>query len=351
MRILFLTEDLSSNSLGRTYALWLLAESQDWASSVVSTKGREVWSPLSGTPFADACLLMTSADLANCVDEYDLIVACKPLKGSLGIALAVSSGGSIPLIVDIDDPDLEAMMRLGRPMERLARIVRRPGRALRDSRLRRESLRRPSIVSNPWLAARYGGAVIPHARRDPGIGAAHASRNPVIAFIGTNRPHKGIDILRRAVAGLQEDRVRLVVTDAPPPDARPWESWVGSTSIADGIELVRQADIVAIPSLRTRQSEGQLPAKLMDAMLLERAVIVSDVEPMRWAVGNGGLVVAPGSVVELRDALKSLTDPEIRSRISKLGRERALEEFTVAALSDRFADACLSAMAVKEDRW
>jgi glycosyltransferase involved in cell wall biosynthesis len=201
----------------------------------------------------------------------------------------------------------------------------------------------PCLVSNPWLQSRYGGTLIPHAREDVGAGRRATSRQPLIAFVGTNRQHKGMGVLRAAVDTLQSRGFTLVVTDTRPPDAKPWESWIGSTSFAEGMEVVRSADIVAIPSLRNRHSEGQLPAKLIDAMLLARAVVVTDVEPMPWAVAGTGLVVPAGSRDQLVKSLARLVDPALRDRLGLSARERALREFTVASLAGRFRDACLLA--------
>lgn len=344
MQIVFFTESLAENSLGRTYSLWLLARSLGWRPRVLSVAGDSIWSPLKGSEFAESCELVSPAEAAQIVAaNTDLIVACKPLAQSLGVAIEVARDRQVPILVDVDDPDLEALLRIGRPAQRVARAVRRPGRTARDLRLRREVMRRPCLVSNPWLQARYGGTLIPHARSDIGAGTQSESTTPHLVFVGTNRPHKGVRVLREAVASLKDSGFTLTVTDTPPDDAKPWESWVGTTSLDDGVELVRRADIIAIPSLRTRQAEGQLPAKLIDAMLLGRAVVVTDVEPMPWALGRTGIVVPAGSSQALASALYSLRDAGVRRQLGDSARVRALEEFTVGALASRFEAACYRA--------
>ena len=236
MRVTFFTETLDSNSIGRTYSLWLLAQRLGWSTEVLTTRGDQMWQPLRGTSFADDCSRVSPERTASAIHpETDLIIACKPLQDSLGTALAASQKRRLPLLVDVDDPDLEALLRVGRPFERVARSIRRPGRTARDLRLRREAMRLPCIVSNPWLQARYGGTVIPHARPDIGAGFSSGSTTPKLAFVGTHRPHKGVSVLRAAVASLQESGFTLVVTDVPPEDAMPWETWTGPTSLEEGV--------------------------------------------------------------------------------------------------------------------
>ena len=350
MQLTFITESLSSNSLGRTYSLWLLAQSLGWKATVLSVQGEAVWRPVEGSSFEADCHRVSVGELTKAVPTAtDLIIACKPLTASLGLALKVSAAARKPLLVDVDDPDLEARMRTGHPIQMIARAMRRPVRAVRDLNLRRNAISLPTIVSNPWLQARYGGRIVPHARDDQGSGEYSASRAPHLAFVGTNRRHKGVDLLRTAVAGLQDQRFTLSITDDAPADAKPWENWLGQTSFQTGMTLVKDADIVAIPSLRTRHSEGQLPAKLIDAMLLGRPVVVSDVEPLPWAAGDGGLVIRSGSVFDLRGALLELQDPARREQMGRAGRARALRIFATGAVRGAFERACLEAIASRTE--
>jgi len=350
MQLTFITESLSSNSLGRTYSLWLLAQSLGWKATVLSVRGGQIWGPVKGSNFAADCRRVSVDELAQAVPAgTDLIVACKPLMDSFGLALKVSAACGKPLLLDVDDPDLEARMRTGRPVQMIARAMRRPVRAVRDLSLHRNAMSLPTIVSNPWLQARYGGHIVPHARDDQGSGVYSSSRAPHLAFVGTNRRHKGVDLLRDAVAELQDQGFTLSVTDNAPANANPWENWLGQTSFDAGMKLVRDADIVAIPSLRTRHSEGQLPAKLIDAMLLGRPVVVSDVAPLPWAAGDGGLVIRSGSVSDLRSALLQLQDPARREQVGRAGRARALRMFATDAVSGAFERACLEAAASRTE--
>jgi glycosyltransferase involved in cell wall biosynthesis len=201
-------------------------------------------------------------------------------------------------------------------------------------------------VSNPTLAEWYGGAVVPHARNDSGEGAPHVAERISIVFVGTNRPHKGILQLRAAVAELATAGVTLTITDTPPLDALQHERWVGGTSLQQGVELVKSSDVVVIPSVgNNRFAAGQLPVKIVDAMLAARAVLVSDLAPLEWAIGAGGLSFPAGNTEAMVRQLRSLMDPGYRATLGAAARERALNTFTVAAVSESFRNACERAVA------
>lgn len=351
MHVLFVTPDLSSNSLGRTYCLWRLAQHLGWTSDVVATEGETVWPPLEGSAFVAECHLLSGSDdevdaeLDRLARFCDVIVAVKPLRSSLGVADLVGRRVGIPVVVDIDDPDLSAALSLEHAGRRWAKAILKPRQSHRLRALLRLTRRHRVLVSNPVLQRIHGGTLIPHVRDDPGAGHPHVSNRLSVAFVGTNRRHKGARELRAAVAGLQDVLpVSLTVTDDPPGDARPWEDWIGMTGLARGVELVSASDVVVLPSRRTAFARGQLPAKLMDAMLAGRAVAVSDIEPMPWALGGTGLVIRPGSVASIRRALVQLSNPDLRRDLGDRARARALALFTVAAVAPAFAEALTAAV-------
>lgn len=342
MRIAIFTPDITSNSLGRTYCLWLLMRANGWETEVFAPRGGEIWGPLRGGDFATNCRAVDEDDpeLLAAVEAADLVLAVKPVETSFGRARRLARAAQRPLLLDVDDPDLEAALSWRRPLRRFAKGILKFSAVRKNTELKRLALQADTIVSNPVLQAIYGGPVVPHVRDDRGFGAPHTSSTPSIAFVGTNRKHKGVDILREAVANRQDLGITLKLTDDAPEDARPWEQWVGMTSFDEGLALVENADIVVIPSKDDGYAHGQLPAKLMDAMLAGRAVIVSDIEPMTWAVGSGGLTVEPSSVPALANALEILADPLVRRELGSRARRIALDLFTIEANSEPFREVC-----------
>lgn len=342
--VTLVTPSFDSNSLGRTHVLWRLASRSGYKVRVVSAGGGELWEPLAGDPMVHDCQGvgrgLSRAELAHAVRRSDLVIAVKPVPASFGAVEPIASRWRIPLIVDIDDADLPrlSMARL------IARQILKPRKYWGDTKVRSRVGRHSRLVSNPVLQNWHGGTVIPHARPETMRGAPHRNQDPVVAFVGTNRPHKGLPELRQAVERLQWAGVSLVVTDAAPVDARPWESWVGATTLAQGQEIVCNSDIVILPSHRTSWSEGQLPAKLVDAMMAGRAIGVSDIPPLTWAIGDAGRVIIPGDVDGIVDVIREYLNPRTRAQVGEAARRRAVSEFGEAVVSDRFRTACEAAI-------
>lgn len=343
LRLTLLTGSFGDTQILRAQSLAMIARRLGHVVTVVTTVTGDVIESLAGDPFARGLRQVTHAELHDVVrDETDVLCTVKALDVSLGLGERVARVCGTPLLADIDDPDIEVRtLSSDRTRSRNAYRMARRWRTLPDQlRLAVTARRTVTTVSNPVLQARWGGHVVPHARVDPGFGAAHVDRGPCVAFVGTLRRHKGTELLRQAVASLAADGWRLVVTAERPADARPWETWVGPLDgSVDGARLTAEADVVVVPSEDFSYSRGQLPLKLIDAMLMGRAVVVSDVGPLPWAVGGTGTVFRSGSLTSLVDALRPLRDPELRARHGARAREVAVRRYTVDQVAPAFQQA------------
>src|SRR5690606_39184047 len=135
-----------------------------WSVQVIAVEAGDIWGPLADSDFAADCRAVPRAELPRTVKEFeaDLLIACKPLPTSLGVALELVEIGQLPLMLDIDDPDLEYRLSTSEPVKALAKTVLRPRPSLEYRRLRRAARSLPTLVSNPWLQDIYGGTIIPH---------------------------------------------------------------------------------------------------------------------------------------------------------------------------------------------
>ena len=202
--------------------------------------------------------------------------------------------------------------------------------------------RHGTMVSNPALLHWYPNAtVIPHVR-PPRDMPAHVQRRVSVGFVGTPRRHKGVEILRDAVA---EAGMHLVITADPPIDARPNEEWVGETSFEKGLRIVETADIVALPSLEVTWGRAQFPVKVLDAMMSGRAIIASDVAPLRWATNGAAVLVPPGDPAALLSSLRRLADADVRQDLGQRAHAEALARFTPSAVAPTWGELLQAAAA------
>lgn len=342
LRLLLVTPNFENNSLGRTYCLWLLARHLGYSVRVVGVKGHHIWKPLANNDFAADCWVPGDSSTAVLLAELDrhvawseIVIAVKSLPSSFGVAIDACSRVGRPLILDVDDPDLEVRTSWLPWYERVARRVLKP-RYRQLLRLRRRMRDFPVMVSNPTLAVMHPGLIVPHVRPAGPDRLLSGTGETTVRFVGSPRGHKGAEELRSAVGALWHKGFRLEVTADAPGDAKPWETWLGFTDIAEGAALVAAADIIAVPSLDRSWARAQLPAKLMDAMMAGRAIVASDLPPIRWALGDSGLLVRPGDVEALIAALEQLGSRALRESLGESARARAVARYSVEAIAPAF---------------
>ena len=112
-----------------------------------------------------------------------------------------------------------------------------------------------------------------------------------------------------------------------------WVSLVGPIGSPSKNDLLSAADIFVCPSYR----EGS-PMSVMEALACGTPVVATRVGGLRDLVQSGetGLLVSPGDTLELAHAIQTLVDaPDLRKRMAKEARRRAVESWSQAALTDR----------------
>jgi glycosyltransferase involved in cell wall biosynthesis len=366
MRIDLIGANLASNAYGRTYLL---------AKVLARRHSVRVLGPLFGAdriwpPCDDGSLEVISLPgrdfpafwsdmrrLAGRVDA-DLTVAVKPRPASYGVALMARRRQGTPILLDIDDWDLAGVY--GRSRTRiLAGELARARSPYSNLWLRMLGARAGradavSVVSRE-LQTRFGGSLLPHGRDTAALDPARFDRaaaratlglppdGPLVMFLGTPRPHKGLEALAEAVAGLADIGARLAIVgaDAGDPYAaslqhlagprlqllgmRPW-SEIGATLAA--------ADAVALPQADLPFTRAQVPAKVFDAMAMARPVVATAVGDLPEILEGCGLLVPSGDGEGLRDALRQLlTDAELAGRLGAAARQRAIQRYSWDAMA------------------
>ena len=145
---------------------------------------------------------------------------------------------------------------------------------------------------------------------------------PTVLFLSRVERRKGLDVLIRAMAHLQDLGVRLVVAGEGPQlkeakelvDAlRVKAEFLGVLTEADVPRAYRAASVYCAPGLGG-ESFGIV---LVEAMAAGTAVVCSDLPGFRAVVGDAGVLVPPGDPNALAAALRSA----LTERSDDLGRK------------------------------
>jgi glycosyltransferase involved in cell wall biosynthesis len=300
------------------------------------------------------------------------VIVSKPRTTSLGLTLLAGVPAS-RMLLDIDDWELG----FGRPAKTpplFARVAQLASdvRSLidpvaLDSHVAQVVLDRAArhfphrIVSNTWLEARFGGAVLPHVRDtdflDPARVVEHSTRTELglngrswVGFIGTPRPHKGLESLIGALGRISDDGapgLLLAGVDQKDPyvvglvaDARTRLGdarlrVVGQFDFSELPRWVALPDMICLPSLDEPAAWGQIPAKLFDAMAMAKPVVATRTNDIAQVLDGCGVLVDPGDEVALATALRDLAEDAKRRRdLGDRARERAIERYSYRAGRD-----------------
>lgn len=173
------------------------------------------------------------------------------------------------------------------------------------------------------------------------------SAAPILLFVGRLVRYKGLDILLRALPGLE---VRTVIAgDGPlrgPLDLMARQlglegrvRFAGRVSDEELLAWYHACDMLVLPSVSRQEAFGMVQ---LEAMLCGRPVVSTDLRTgVPWVNQHEqtGLVVRTGDVASLRGAIDRLIrDPELRARLGDAGRARVLAMFT----ADRMCGATVS---------
>jgi colanic acid/amylovoran biosynthesis glycosyltransferase len=187
------------------------------------------------------------------------------------------------------------------------------------------------------------------------VGGSGAKRDPdgsgervEILNVGRLAPVKGQGLLIDAIGRLRDEGIDVhcrIVGDGPEQAAL--ERRIGELGLHDSVELTgavgqdrireryEQADIFCLPSFR----EG-LPFVLIEALSMELAVVATRIMGVPELVNEGesGVLVTPGRVDQLADALADLARaPERRRHLGAAGRAVVQRDYTLSRLATEMA--------------
>jgi glycosyltransferase involved in cell wall biosynthesis len=362
MRIDVLCYNLSNNALGRAYLLADLLRRQGHRTRIVGLQlGDSVWGPLkdcdietvavrSGARYPD--VLGNLGKLLARLD-CDVALASKPRVSSFGAALLkrMRPGSGLKILLDIDDWEAG----LERPSSGAGFLRRLPETINVDSfydPLAMGKLTRMAdgiTVSTTFLQKLYGGRLLPHVRDtdflDPSKYDRQAMRAAlgldgefVIAFLGSIRRHKGVELLLSILPRLEPMNARLLLvgTDNVDPALREIMNRRKKYILEhpefpyrDLPKFHMVADLVVLPQMDTPFGRAQLPMKLLDAMAMARPIISTNVSDIPAILEGCGVVLESYSEDELVQRIVELHgDERLRRRLGEAARKRCVERYS-----------------------
>jgi rhamnosyl/mannosyltransferase len=170
-----------------------------------------------------------------------------------------------------------------------------------------------------------------------------AAARPTLLFVGRLVDYKGVDVLLRALAGIDADL--MIVGDGPRRESL--SRLAGQLGIADRVHFLGEVsdhslhawyhacDALVLPSVTRQETFGMVQ---LEAMLCGRPVVSTDLGTgVAWVNlhERTGLIVPPGDAAELHRALERLVgDAVLRKTLGDGARARVQEVFTDARMCE-----------------
>ncbi|HKW94774.1 MAG TPA: glycosyltransferase [Methylomirabilota bacterium] len=360
MKVSILCFDVSDNAIGRAWLLARLLEPVGSVEIVGPRFGASVWGPVAEEPVpvqsipggrlpAFALRLPGLARLA----DGDLVYASKPRLTSAGVGYLARLRHRRPLLLDVDDWETGFFLRSGAwgTVGRAMNLSNPRGLAWTWLMERLRSIADGVTVASRFLQQRFGGVLIPHVRNTDLWAPDHVDAQParerlgidkerVVMFLGTPRAYKGVEDLAAAVSRLGRPDVALALVGTDPASdtgralaARyPGIRLVGQVPIAQVPAYLAAADVVVVPQRESSDTRGQVPAKLFDAMALGRPIVSTRVSMIPEILEGCGVLVEPGQVGALGEAIARLLDhPDEARALGLAARRRSVERYSFEA--------------------
>ncbi|MBN2132824.1 MAG: glycosyltransferase family 4 protein [Sedimentisphaerales bacterium] len=171
-------------------------------------------------------------------------------------------------------------------------------------------------------------------RRELGPGESEM----LMGTVGRLHRGKGHHILLRAFARLRRQYPRLrCLLVGEGPCRKELEALARELRIAEAVTFTGYREsiidcLAALDVFVTCSLTESLPITVLEAMVLGRPVVATDVGDLRTVLDDGkaGLVVEPNSVEAVVRAVERLLDrPPLRERLARQGRKRVLAKYSV----------------------
>jgi len=376
MRVSILTPDLSHNCLSRAYLLAKLLQRRYEVEIVGPIFGRSIWKPLTNDKDLTFKYVKISGrlrpylqinDLAKKI-RGDVIYASKPLFTSFGVGILQKLCQNKPLVLDIDDWQSGLIkhsckqLPLSSRLKSLCMLYRL--NSSWNSYLGEKLIRIADkiTVSSRFLQTKFSGEIIWHARDTTAFDPKQFDKDSVrekygiskskkvLMFLGTPRPHKGLEDVIEAIRLLEDKDVLLVVVGIQENRYCQHLVKLGKKTIGERFrklglqpfekvpEFLAAADVVVIPQRKSSATIGQVPAKVFDAMAMAKPILSTNVSDLPEILEGCGWIVEPGRPRQLGEALQHiLNNPKEADEAGHKARQRCIAKYSFDAMEGKLA--------------
>jgi glycosyltransferase involved in cell wall biosynthesis len=376
VKISILSPDLSNNCLGRAYLLAKILKRRYQIEIVGPIFGEGIWEPVAN----DKGIKYKSVKLSGRFKPYrqiselikqidgDVIYASKPLFTSFGIGMLRKLKRKKTLILDIDDWQMGIIKEKYKNKSFTQYLKLLISSAIRFysmnsywNNLISEKLINFAdeiTVSNNFLKKKFNATIVWHGRDTNDFNPQKYDKNllkekykiegtkKIVMFIGTLRPHKGVDDLIDAINIFKNKEVVLSIIGITNKDKfcekilKHAKKLLGNRFLVFGIQpfdkipqFLAMADVVVIPQKKNLATIGQIPAKLFDAMAMAKAIIATDVSDIPEILDGCGWVVEPENPEKLADAIKYVFDHPLEAEtMGQKAREKCIDRYSWEAM-------------------
>ncbi len=358
-KITILSHNLSGNCFGRAYLLArvLMRRYDIEIAGICLEEG--VWAPCSNINGVTYKILkgsnypgfLSSVNKLLKMITGDVIYAIKAMPTSFGIGILKHISARLPLVLDIDDWEVGFYLSKTKVklIEKSLNFINPNGLPYCWLLDKMTGLADKITTVSPFLQEKFGGVIIPHGKDtetfNPNRFITEEARKliappgcKIIMYLGSPRPHKGLEDVIHALDILdRKDVIFAVIGGNPDKDYERHLSSIGGSRIRlfgminfDDIPFyLSAADIVVIPQRLSPEAIGQVPAKLFDAMAMARPVISTRVSMIPEILEGCGYLCEPGNSYSLAGILDHvLSNPEEAHESGKRARERCIANYS-----------------------
>jgi glycosyltransferase involved in cell wall biosynthesis len=369
MKISILTPDFSENCFGRAWSLAKLLQSSYDIEVIGPASGESIWHPLANSCDFDMKIAWAGTRGLSSFRKMlpmitgNVIYASKPVMASFGLSLVKKISSGKPVVLDIDDWELAPASSFYNSLPWYKKI--------NDYRLSITNwhsyyyavllnklifLSDAVTVAGKTLQNRFGGTIIWHARDHNTLDPQKYNQTQLrevylptrdrhsflVGFIGTPRPHKGLEDLIDSIGLLRSTKVLLLLVGVQDDNySSKLREKVAASGLEDRVcflppqpfaklpEILSIIDLKVIPQRKRPASLGQVPAKIFDAMSMAKPIIATNVFDIPEILNGCGFVIEPENPSLLADSIQYVLDnPDVARQMGVNAREKIEKEYS-----------------------